>query len=277
MPSLGQFFSQKILLTIGARRPFTHSAMARRVELSSELSRMCDNSVLSGPFKGMRLPDTSSLGDADRAPKLLGTYEENLHGSLAKAVARVPSLVINVGCAEGYFAVGLARLLPDATVHAFDIDGVAAALCHETAKINGVSDRVTICTSYRAAMLDHLIKNHARVLIFMDCEGAEVDLLDPSLSRRLAECDIIVETHDATSPNIDATSPNIRDTLEKRLSASHFVDRIPHGGRDPNRFPELHSWPEMDRWLVVSEERPQGMTWLACFTRDHANIGTSEP
>jgi hypothetical protein len=270
MPSLGRFFSQKLLLTIGARRPFNHSAIARRVELSSELSRICHNSVLSGPFKGMRLPDTSSLGDADRAPKLLGTYEENLHVSLAKAVARVPSLVINVGCAEGYFAVGLARLLPDATVHAFDIDEDAAALCYETAKINGVSDRVTIGTSYRAAMLDGLVKNHARVLIFMDCEGAEVDLLDPALSRRLADCDVIVETH-------DATSPNIRDTLEKRLSASHFVDRIPHGGRDPNRFPELHSWPEMDRWLVVSEERPQGMTWLACFTRNHANIGISEP
>jgi 16S rRNA G1207 methylase RsmC len=33
-------------------------------------------------------------------------------------------LAINVGCAEGYFAVGLAMLLPQARVTLFDIDPI---------------------------------------------------------------------------------------------------------------------------------------------------------
>jgi protein-L-isoaspartate O-methyltransferase len=70
----------------------------------------------------MQLPRRTSWGDGYRAAKLLGAYEHSLHDVLLKPVSRQPDPIINVGCAEGYYAVGLARLLPDATVYAFDID-----------------------------------------------------------------------------------------------------------------------------------------------------------
>ena len=257
MVSVGRRILQKLLLSIGAARPFNHSAMARRAELTAELSARYGNTVIEGPFAGMRLPGLSSQEDGDRAPKLLGTYEENLHNCIATAVARDPDLVINVGCAEGYFAVGLAMLLPKATVHAFDIDPLAVEACARAASLNGVSDRLLVHSAYRAETLTDLMGDKSKALIFMDCEGAEVGLLDPAVAPTLSVCDIIVETH-------DLEAPNAMRILEGRLSSTHTIERIPQGGRDPNRFSQLQSWPEMDRWLVVSETRPQGMIWLFC-------------
>jgi precorrin-6B methylase 2 len=261
MVGVGRRISQKLLLAVGAARPFNHSAMARRKELTAELSARCGNAVIGGPFAGMLLPDMNPQEDGDRAPKLLGTYEENLHSCIAKAVAQDPDLVINVGSAEGYFAIGLARLLPKATVHAFDIDPSAVEACAKAGSLNGVSDRLFVHGAYRAETLTDLIKDKSKALIFMDCEGAEVELLDPALAPKLSVCDIIVETH-------DLETPNAMQILEGRLSSTHTIERIPQGGRDPNRFSQLQSWPEMDRWLVVSETRPQGMTWLFCEAKN---------
>jgi len=93
MASLARRISQKALLAIGARRPFDHAAMARRTELTVELSRLLGGKVASGPFAGMVLPEISSWGDGDRAPKLLGIYEENLIPYLAQATERRPNVV----------------------------------------------------------------------------------------------------------------------------------------------------------------------------------------
>jgi hypothetical protein len=247
-----------LIAKLGAKRSYYHSASARRKELTGQLFRLCHGRVLAGPFAGMMLPDHSSWGDGDVAPKLLGTYEANLHRSLLEAVRHRPSTVVNVGCAEGYFAVGLAQLLPQAEVYAFDVDTGAGEICRRAAEINGVSDRVRVGGLCTVAVLADLLRRSRRTLVFMDCEGAERDLLDPQLVPGLAACDLLVETHETLAPGVTAL-------LEQRFEASHKVERIIQGGRDPNGFSELRNWPELDRWLLVDEARPHGMTWLACW------------
>ena len=66
--------------------------------------------ILSGPFKGMRYGDFSY--NSALIPKLLGTYEADLHGWVGEAVAAGYDAVINIGCAEGYYAVGFAYADP---------------------------------------------------------------------------------------------------------------------------------------------------------------------
>jgi protein-L-isoaspartate O-methyltransferase len=50
------------------------------------------------------------------APRLIGTYEDELHPHLAEALAADPEVILDIGCAEGYYAAGLARLAPGAVV-----------------------------------------------------------------------------------------------------------------------------------------------------------------
>jgi hypothetical protein len=50
------------------------------------------------------------------SPKFLGTYERELHRVIERAIWRRPKYVLNIGCAEGFYAVGLAIRLNDAQV-----------------------------------------------------------------------------------------------------------------------------------------------------------------
>jgi hypothetical protein len=86
------------------------------------------NIVSGGPFDGMRLPDIDSWGQ-DRGSKLLSFYEQELHPTIREIIDWGPDKIINVGCAEGYYAVGLARLSPNALVVAYDTDETAQYAC----------------------------------------------------------------------------------------------------------------------------------------------------
>ena len=81
----------------------------RRAEITNVLFNTQKGNVLSGPFAGMAMLPESSWGDGDLAPKLLGCYEAELHPAIAKAISRKPKNIVNIGCAEGYYAVGMAR------------------------------------------------------------------------------------------------------------------------------------------------------------------------
>jgi methylase of polypeptide subunit release factors len=76
--------------------------------------------------------------------KLLGSYEEELHPVIAHALRSRPSIFVDIGCADGYYAVGFAQASPATTILAFDISRTARELCGELAVVNGVEARVQI-------------------------------------------------------------------------------------------------------------------------------------
>lgn len=233
-------------------------AYVRRTEIGAWLMQQQGRKVATGPFSGMDLLEDVSWADGDIVPKLLGCYEEELHLVIINAVARNPTVVVNVGCAEGYYAVGFARLLPLARVVALDTDPKAQAICSRAAEANAVGDRLTVGGACTADGLRALIPQTGHTLLFVDCEGAETQVLNTSQVPELRKCDIIVECHDFLDRSITST-------LTRRLSNSHSIENIIEGPRDPNRFPLLRHLASADRWLAVNENRPQMMNWLVCW------------
>ncbi len=124
-------------------------------------------------------------------PKLLGSYEEELHAEIESLLSRDYTDVVDIGCGEGYYAVGLALRSPRSHVHAYDIDPVALRATVDLARLNNVSERVTVAEGY-AEQLRNLVVN-TRVLLVSDCEGAEVDLLYPETLPRAASVDLLVD------------------------------------------------------------------------------------
>jgi len=230
----------------------------RRAEITNALYRAHGGNVLSGPFAGMALLPEVSWGDGDLAPKLLGCYEAELHSAIEKAIGRDPKNVINVGCAEGYYAVGMARALPQSRVFAFDADEKARAICARAALANQVGARARVAGICTFDSLRETISKNDRNLLLIDCEGAELELLDPKEVPGIQACDVIVECHDFLNPSITAT-------LRDRFAETHDVEIISEGSRNPNQFPSLQRWGSLDRWLAVNENRPMTMNWLVCW------------
>ena len=232
------------------------AAFARRAEINDEVLRRIGSTVAHGPFKGTRLPSAISWGEGEFTPKVLGCYEEELHPALEKAIARKPALIVNVGCAEGYYAIGLARRLPAARVIAFDSDEAARKACGDAAIDNGVADRITINGIGTAEALRAAVGAQA-ALVVMDCEGAELELLDEPTVAALARSDLIVECHDFVDRDLTRT-------LLRRLAGTHDIEVIQEGPRDPGKYLPLRSLNSIDRWLAVCEFRPEHMHWLVC-------------
>ena len=211
--------------------------LARRVSPSGR--------VLAGPFAGMWMDHSASWGGA--APYLAGTYEQELHEELERLVARKPSIVIDIGAAEGYYAVGLALRLPRTKVVAFDIDRRARRMCGRAALINGVTDRLTVREQCVPEDLNGLPL--AGALVLSDCEGGELTLLDPAAVPGLAHADIIVEMHDFVNSAISAT-------IMHRFELTHFITVISATRRDPKRLSQLRHLPPEDLVAAVDEGRP---------------------
>jgi SAM-dependent methyltransferase len=230
------------------------------MEITNALYQAQGGQVLSGPFAGMAMLPEVSWGDGDLAPKLLGCYEAELHPALSKAISRQPKSIVNVGCAEGYYAIGMARALPQSKVFAFDINETAQAICGRAAAANQVAARSQVGGACTPDTLREVIAKDDRTLLFVDCEGGELQLLDPEQVPGIQSCDVIVECH-------DFLNPSITPTLQKRFAATHDVEIVSEGPRDPNQFPALQRWQSTDRWLAINENRPMTMNWLVCWAR----------
>lgn len=207
--------------------------------------------VFQGPFKGMTYVEQSTEGAL--IGRLLGCYEAELHPHLAAIAAEGLDCVIDVGCAEGYYAVGLARQLPGITVHAHDISETARAACAELATRNDVSDRVIIGGEFKPQDFDAFADR--RVLVLMDAEGAEVDVLRPDLSPALAKMKLIVETHDVFRPGALAT-------LMERFSLTHDIIRVDAQGKVFEMPDWLRDLSHLDQLLATWEWREKPTPWL---------------
>lgn len=207
--------------------------------------------VRGGIFAGMEY--VSAAAEGALVPRLFGTYEDELHPHILSIVAGGLDCVIDVGCAEGYYAVGLARLAPQVTVHAYDIDETARQACAELAEINGVADRVRIAGEFRPG--DFQAFAGRRSLVVVDAEGAEVDILLPDEAPALAGMSLIVETHDVYRKGA------MREIV-RRFEATHDIVRVDQKPKvfDPPRW--LLELPHLDQLLAVWEWRLKPTPWL---------------
>lgn len=219
--------------------------------------------VLHGPFKGMKYPKTRAIGSAI-FPKLIGSYESEIHSNIEDLLSHNNySEIVDVGCAEGYYAVGMAMRSKESKIYAFDTNEDARDLCLEMAELNHVSNKLFV----RSTLTPEILKNFnftQRGLIICDCEGYEYSLFNESNISNLSNCDLIIETHDLK--NIE-----ISTYLKKLFSSTHIVKSV-YSIDDIQKALTYH-YPELDKEnleekkRILREWRAAIMEWLICTPR----------
>jgi hypothetical protein len=211
--------------------------------------------VQSGPFSGMRYIQ-SSAGSA-LAPKILGTYELELWSPFEKIIAQAPSFIVDIGAAEGFYAVGLALRLPNCRIIAFEAEPEAQHLLRELAALNGVSERIEIEGFCDAHSLDDCLESVSdHSVIICDAEGAEVGLLDPKRNPRLSRLELLVELHHWVQPDPSKT-------LAARFGTSSQILPFSARPRTLSDFP-MHlnvALSDRQKLACMDELRPEGMEW----------------
>ncbi len=185
---------------------------------TNTIYRKTDLVVLDGPFKDLNYIENSTGGAY--FPKLLGIYEKELTCKINELSKIDFEEVINVGGGEGYFAVGFALKYKNANIIAYEPGFYGCYLMQKMAEKNNVANRLTIKAQLCFPEdLKATIDPNKKTLVFMDVEGAELELLNPDIVPALSKCYIMVEIHDTVSPTLG-------DTIKDRFSKSHKLTEI---------------------------------------------------
>jgi SAM-dependent methyltransferase len=223
-----------------------YAATMRATRISEEMIARYGPVVWSGPFKGMTF-----VGGI--APRLIGCYESELHSAVESLVAERFDSIVNIGCGQGYYAIGFARRVCAAKIYAYDIDPVALETCKRLARENGVSDRITFGGAFAGQDFQSFAAE--KTLVFCDIEGAEDALLDPRKYSGLVNSSVVVECHDGLNPGVS-------ERLRERFGPTHQIDLV----SSRNRSCQLPEWivarGELDCLLATWEYRKSDTPWL---------------
>jgi hypothetical protein len=251
----------------GAASRSSYLRVQRKAATEARFRERCEHAfvrmvVLSGPFAGLKYPTEVSHGSAFY-PKLLGSYEAELHEALHQFCGRSYDGIVDIGFAEGYYLVGLARLFPTVKLWGFDISPQAHTLCRELARANGIDPaRLNLGDSADPASLRRAIKG--RTLVICDCEGFEVELFAPRNEAIWERADLIIECHDFIHPEATAS-------VRRQLERTHNIKLI--SSTEPVLNKNLVSedicvmFSEDELLRLLNEGRPCQQYWIVASPR----------
>ncbi|MCR9254414.1 MAG: hypothetical protein NXI20_28630 [bacterium] len=231
------------------------------------------NKVVAGPFKGLKYTD-ESIG-SKLYPKILGTYEQELHSTVQEIVESKYEKVINVGAAEGYYAIGFASVMPKISVTAFETSSSGQKLIKSLAELNGVTSRLEIKGECTPKNMQEFLT--AKSCIVMDVEGAEKLLLNPQNCKPLLKADILVEVHEHLVSGIQSQlrswfnrTHEIQEIQSRKRSSSDFKFDL-HLTWD-QRFVNSITFGNFNRKIInrlINEYRKAPVKWF--FMRQKSN------
>lgn len=211
--------------------------------------------VLNGPFAGMKYPKIYSNSSAIY-PKLIGSYESELGSTIHGIFKKSYRFIYDIGCAEGYYAIGLALKFEKSIIHAFDIDEKALENCRRMGELNNVNN-VIYNTEFKFKELQNYDFNNS--LIICDCEGLEKEIFQFKNINHFKMASMIIEVHDFIHNGLShIINSNFRKTHQINIikSTSDFYKIVNYNFHKPLKVDIL-----MKKYLY-SEYRPTIMTWL---------------
>lgn len=231
----------------------------RREFLYGRVRTLSGDRVLSGPFAGMKLTGHPV------SQELLGTYEHELHGVIRELARRPFHTIVNVGARYGYYAIGLARLMPRVKVLAFEGDVEAYRMFTAAVAANGVGDRVAAGGFADAAVLRGALGEGSGVLVVCDIDGGEATLLDAAQVPALTRAVILVECHGPREAPTEAV-------MVVRFLPTHEVRHIPTEERVLSHLPPGVAEPWRSRMprtmeALMQENRTMPQSWLLLTPR----------
>ena len=208
--------------------------------------------VISGPFKGLKFSQRFP-----NKPMLIGVWEKEI--SFIWDSLQGFKCIIDVGAAEGFYAVGLARKYPDMMIYAFEMNLSIQRLLQKVISDNFVKN-IEVRGKCEYDDLKDFGAKLDNALIVMDCEGYEVELLNAHSVTIFKSTYILVEVH-------EMYAAGCTNQLKERFSFTHNVQEIEGKHRNINDWPKQlkllrYLYPKELLLDFMDEGRPYPMNWL---------------
>jgi hypothetical protein len=216
--------------------------------VSHDLLAKTGGEVFSGPLAGMKIPLNSPLSNSPM--HVIGCYEAEIHDVVADIICCPPPLIIDIGSAFGYYTVGLAYKTADSRIIGFEADKEFHwENARQLAEINGVENRIEQRGFCDSKALEEIAV--AGTFVLCDCEGGEMQLLDPDKIPALKKCHILCEVHEFLAPNVTAK-------LVRRFQKTHNIKMLFEQERKPEKYRILDGLSNSYKEIAIKETRFSG-------------------
>jgi len=213
--------------------------------------------VLTGPFTGMILDRNQTWGDYDFLPKLLGTYELQIVEYLNKICSSGNMSMLNLGSADGYFALGALRAGWVDRCVCFETSEKSRRAILRLAKKNALSKELVVNGKIDSKLFKHIVASNAFDIILCDIEGAEFSLFDSEALALLKRSFVVIELHDSFNPALKGEKTLLIENAER-----NFNIRLVRNTDSFLSIPIMNKFSDDYRLLAYSEGRPCEMEWL---------------
>ena len=127
---------------------------------------------------------------------LIGTWELELFPVLNEILKKKFSSIFVIGAAEGYYAVGFSRNLPDTKIFAFEKQCDYRKKLERLKTSNGSQDIHVEGNCDLKILKNRLQLGGDNPFLFCDIEGGEIELLNLKLIPDLVKTELLVEVHE---------------------------------------------------------------------------------
>lgn len=209
--------------------------------------------VHAGPFAGMKYTD-KAIG-SNYLHKLIGSYESVLHQYIHSLRQKNFDTIIDIGAAEGYYLVGFGKMFPHSRLVGFEIEEEGRLLIQEMYEKNNLHNKIILEGEATVNNVAPYITDST--LLVCDCEGAEVDILNPLVEKVFTKVDTaIIELH-------DFIRPGIKEALTERFANTHHITVVPFRTADVSEFPFLNSITnKTEQYEILRERGWQEQEWI---------------
>ena len=222
--------------------------------LSYEHAKKHNFIVQYGIFKNLKINHEISWGKGDLASKIYGFYENKIQQKL-KDINN--PILICVGAADGFFAIGSLKSKICEYCYAFEETTKSRENLSKTAKINNVQNKISIIGKVTKDNFFTLLPseiNFSKVTILCDIEGGEFDFFSDKILRTIKCSNIIIEIHKNHNKNLEI---GFLERIKKFFNVLVIIDN----DKNFESVSELHTLNDIDRNLISCEGRSNIGKW----------------
>ena len=236
------------------------SIQKKRSYLSKEVETIYNDTIVEGLYKGTRLIKSDKYFLAKSA-QILGCYEEEVQNEIIYLKKKINfKNLINLGAGEGYHSVGCLNSKIIEYSVSFEMIKKNCETIEKNFLENNLKNNFVILSKAEKNFLNLIpktVKLNESLFLF-DIEGDEFKILDNIALEQLKYSTIIIEFHHFYSDS--ESQKNLIQNIQK-----HFhIKWIETQSRNFSKFKKLDKFNDDEKWLMMSESRPQTMQWLVC-------------
>ena len=232
----------------------------KKNNLGKEISKISKNQILYGPYSGTKLLLSHGWSNVDFSPKYLGTYEYHIQNKIINLTKKKKfDYFIDLGAAEGYHIISLLKKKFFKKGIAFEFSRKSRSILKKNALINNISKKISIYKNANFSSLTNALKdyNQKKLLFLVDIEGQEYNLFQNNFCEKFSKATFIVEEHPFNVNNKKKVKKFILN-----LKKYYKVEILKDVPKNPFGFRILDKFSDDEKYLMMSEGRPQTMRWL---------------